>query len=200
MNIPKTADDFYSKELTFKGELARLRSILLSTGLTETIKWGIPVYCFGKENVVGCCEFNHHFGLWFYQGALLQDEHQKLINANEASTKAMRQWRMTSMEEIDEQLIKHYLIESIENFKIGNKITPKKQQPLVLPEELYQLLLHQPDLKDCFELFNLTKKREFCEYIESAKRIETKIARLQKITPLILQGIGLNDRYRNSKK
>ena len=99
----------------------------------------------------------------------------------------------------DDQLIKHYLLESIENFKIGNKITPKKKQPLILPEELYQLLLHQPDLKDCFELFNLTKKREFCEYIESAKRIETKIARLQKITPMILQGIGLNDRYRNSK-
>lgn len=44
--------------------------------------------------------------------------------------------------------------------------------------------------------FELSKQREFAAYISSAKRAETRQARLQKIIPLILNKIGLNDKYR----
>lgn len=198
MITTNNADDFFNSDLHFKKELQTLRKLLLKSGLTETIKWGIPVYCYGKDNLVGCCEFKNHFGLWFYQGALLADFEKKLMNANEGTTKAMRQWRMNSLTDIDETLILQYIYESIENFKNGKKITATKHKPLLIPDELHQLLIHHPQLNSNFESFNLTRKREFCEYIESARRLETKLARLQKITALIQQGIGLNDKYRTS--
>jgi uncharacterized protein YdeI (YjbR/CyaY-like superfamily) len=42
----------------------------------------------------------------------------------------------------------------------------------------------------------LSKKRDFAEYIEVAKRAETKAQRLEKIIPMIRDGRGLNDRYK----
>ena len=46
---------------------------------------------------------------------------------------------------------------------------------------------------------NLRKglQREYAEYIAAAKRDETKLLRLQKILPMIMTGVGLNDKYRS---
>ena len=46
---------------------------------------------------------------------------------------------------------------------------------------------------------NLTryKQRKYCEHIVTAKREATKTSRLEKIKPMILQGVGLHDKYKN---
>ena len=41
------------------------------------------------------------------------------------------------------------------------------------------------------------KQREYAEYIQTAKQDATKQTRLEKITPMILKGVGLNDKYKN---
>jgi uncharacterized protein YdeI (YjbR/CyaY-like superfamily) len=41
------------------------------------------------------------------------------------------------------------------------------------------------------------KQREYCEYISEAKRDATKLKRLEKIIPMIIEGVGLNDKYKN---
>lgn len=193
----KTADDFFNQELKYSKELHLLRSILLKSGLTETIKWGIPLYCLNRENIVGTCEFKNHFGLWFYQGALLVDKSKKLINANEENTQALRQWRMNSMADIDEQLILQYVHESIENFKSGNKIKPRTDKPLTIPAELSQALSKNSIAHTNFENMSKGKKREYAEFIETVKQAKTKLARLEKIIPLIEKNTGLNDKYRS---
>ena len=192
----KSPDDFFSQKLQFSSELLKLRKIILHSGLEETIKWGIPCYCFEKHNVVALCEFKSYFGLWFYQGALLNDERKKLINANEESTKALRQWRMNSMDDIDEQLILSYIHESIENFKIGNIILPERDKEISVPMELQAVMNQNKELKSNFDKLTKTKKRDYCEYISSAKRLETKQQRIEKIIPMITNGVGLNDKYK----
>lgn len=191
-----SADQYYDSTVKYTEELKTLRSIFLKSGLVETIKWGAPVYQFNGENVVATCEFKNHFGIWFYQGALLTDHQNKLINASPEKTKALRQWRMTGKLDIDEPQILQFIYESIENFKQGKKITADRNKPLEIPVELKSFLENNKEHASQFDGLNLTKKREFCEYIESAKRLETKIARLSKIGPMILEGIGLNDKYR----
>jgi uncharacterized protein YdeI (YjbR/CyaY-like superfamily) len=44
--------------------------------------------------------------------------------------------------------------------------------------------------------FKPFKQREFAEYVGSAKRENTKQKRLEKIMPLILKNVGLNDKYK----
>ncbi|MCF8413307.1 MAG: DUF1801 domain-containing protein [Melioribacteraceae bacterium] len=107
--------------------LVRLRKIILETGLEETVKWGLPTYTYDNKNICGIGAFKSYAGIWFFNGALLKDKHQKLINAQEGKTVAMRQWRFSSIQELDEKLITEYIIEAIENQKAGRKINPVKK-------------------------------------------------------------------------
>ena len=114
-------------------ELTSLRGMIRSTDLVETLKWGFPVYTIGGKNVVGLASFKSYVGLWFFQGALLKDTARKLINAQEGRTKAMRQWRLSSLSEIDEKLVKTYLKEAIDNQKAGREVKPEKRKQRLSP-------------------------------------------------------------------
>ncbi len=89
----KTVDDYIEAAEPWQDELIRLRKILRSTDLEETVKWGAPCYTHDGKNVVGMASFKSYVGLWFHQGALLGDKKKVLINAQEGKTKALRQWR-----------------------------------------------------------------------------------------------------------
>ena len=184
------------KQTDYREELEKLRGILLDAGLEETIKWGAPTYTYQGKNVVGIGAFKSYFGLWFFQGALLEDKKKKLVNAQEGVTKAMRQWRFESAKEIDEKLIKEYIKESVHNIDQGREIKAVRKKPLSLPPELQQALKKSKKLENSFNGFSLSKRRDFAEYISSAKRDETKHKRLEKIIPMILEGVGLNDKYK----
>ncbi len=189
-------DDFISHFPEWKNELKKLRSLLLTTELTETIKWGMPVYTINGKNVVGLGAFKSYVGIWFYQGVFLKDKKKKLINAQEGKTKAMRQWRFPSLDEIDDQSILEYVEEAIQNQKDGKEIKPAKNKTLILPKELTTYFSKNINIKNAFDKFTLGKKREFAKYISEAKREGTKLKRLEKIAPMILAGQGLNDKYK----
>jgi uncharacterized protein YdeI (YjbR/CyaY-like superfamily) len=52
------------------------------------------------------------------------------------------------------------------------------------------------NLKAAFDKLSPFKQKDFIEHITSAKREETKKARLEKIKLMIREGIGLNDKYK----
>ncbi|MBC8147713.1 MAG: YdeI/OmpD-associated family protein [Bacteroidetes bacterium] len=199
MKSLRSVEDYIESTGNWKKSLWLLREIILSTELSESLKWGAPIYTFNYKNLVGIAAFKSYAGLWFHQGALLIDKEKKLINAQEGVTKALRQWRFSSFEEIqkESQTIKEYIEEAILNQKQGKSIKPSKDKPLIIPDELNELFKSSPNLIVCFDSFSKSKKREFAEYISEAKLIETKQKRIDKITPLILKGIGLNDKYLN---
>lgn len=188
--------EYIGKKSAWSEELKKVRSILTQLPLEETIKWGAPYYMNNGKNIVGMAAFKNYFGIWFMQGALLKDEKKVLINAQEGKTTALRQWRFSSMDEIDADLIKTYVIEAIENEQQGKKIKPQKK-PLVIPELLQKALDANQELKEKYEAFTLGKKRDYADYISEAKREATKQSRLEKIVPMILSGVGLYDKYKN---
>jgi len=134
----------------------------------------------------------------FFQGCFLTDKEEVLENAQEGKTQAMRQWRFNELGEIDTILIKQYVLEAIKNSEEGRELKAKKNtKPIIIPKEL-QLELDKNDrLKETFNEFTLSKQREFINYISEAKRVATKEKRLEKIIPMILNGIGLYDKYKN---
>lgn len=166
------------------------------TELQETTKWGGPVYVCNGQNVLSLAAFKAHVSLWFFDGVFLKDEKGVLKNSQEGKTKAMRQWKFTSKDEMDDTLILSYIQEAIQNAKDGKKHKPEKNKPLVLPEALSTALQSDKALGEAFDRLNLTQKREFAALISSAKREATKKARLEKIKPMILAGTGWNDKYR----
>jgi uncharacterized protein YdeI (YjbR/CyaY-like superfamily) len=178
-------------------ELDLLKSIIAKTELVETIKWGAPVYTINNKNVLGTGGFKTHVALWFWNGVFLKDAKKVLINANEGVTKGLRQWRFTSKADIakNEKAILQYMLEAIENEKAGKSIKPEKKETVI--SEFFQKALDEDKkFAAAFLAFTPFKQREYLEYIDTAKREETKIARLEKIKSMVLDGIGLNDKYR----
>ena len=193
----KTVDDYIESSTEWKDCLIHLRKILNSTKLDETVKWGAPCYTFDGKNVVGIGAFKAYCGLWFYQGALLADEENVLINAQEGKTKAMRQWRFKNKKEIKSRSIKAYITEAISLVQSGKEIKPNRSKPVVIPPELQTAFRSNKKLHNCFKEMTPGKQREYADYIADCKREETKTKRLEKIMPMILDKQGLNDKYRN---
>jgi uncharacterized protein YdeI (YjbR/CyaY-like superfamily) len=160
------------------------------------MKWGFPVYTSNGKNIAGAGSFSSYFGIWFFQGALLSDPLAVLTNAQEGKTKAMRQWRMTNIDQLQKDQIHAYLHEAIENEKKGLKIKPFHSKQLEMPEVLEKELEKDYSLSTSFGAFPPYKQREFADYINQAKRNATKLSRLEKILPMIREGIGLGDKYR----
>ena len=193
----KEVTEYIDKQDFWKEELVLLRSILNELPLVEDIKWGIPAYIFNGKNILGMSAFKNYVGLWFHQGVFLKDKANLLINAQENKTKALRQMRFTSIAEIDQKLVKNYVLEAIENCKAGKEIKPTKNtKPVVLPSELKLILNSNKALKVAFYKLTLSKQREYAEYISTAKRENTKNIRIEKIIPLIKGGKALNDKYK----
>ena len=194
--MAKTPEGYITKQSeSNQAILNKLRFIVGTTELVEKMKWGIPTYCLENKNIVGIGGFKGYAGLWFFNGSFLDDKLNVLINAQEGKTKGMRQWRFQTLEEVDEDAIRKYILEAIKNQKEGKEVKPERKA-LVIPDKLKEALASDTQLSEQFELLSLTRKREFAEYITEAKREATQLSRLSKIIPMILEGIGLNDKYR----
>lgn len=198
MKNHRTVESYIESHEEWTEELQLLRSIMLSTSLEETIKWGFPVYMVDKKNVIGLGAFKSYIGIWFYQGVFLLDHHKVLINAQEDKTRGLRQWRFNTVKEIDSNLVKLYVEEAIQNQKQGKEIKVIKtdSKDLVIPDMLKNAMSQDSILADKFEALTFFKQKEFTEYLDSAKREATQERRLVKIIPMILSGIGLHDKYR----
>jgi uncharacterized protein YdeI (YjbR/CyaY-like superfamily) len=177
-------------------ELDLLKSIIRSTGLTETIKWGTEVYTHNGKNIVAVVGLKNYFSLWFYNGVFLEDKHKVLVSAKDGNTKALRHWQFSTKKDINEKLIKEYIREAIKNEDEGRVWKPQKAAAVELPELLVAALKKNKTIKAAFEKLTPGKQKEYIEHINSAKREETKKERMEKITPLILEGKGLNDKYK----
>lgn len=195
MQKAKSVDDYYANT-PWHDEIARIRKILLATPLTEELKWGAPCYTFDGQNVVGVASFKSYFGLWFHQGALLRDEANVLINAQKGTTKALRQWRMSSAADIKVGVVKSYVKEAIQLVKDGRKIEPARNKPVVVPPELKTAFNKNAKAAKAFDKLRMGLQREYANYITDAKQSATKTRRIEKILPMIVSGNGLNDKYR----
>ncbi len=192
----KSVDAYIESAEYWQEELRELRKILRSTKLEETTKWGGPCYTFDGKNVVGLGAFRSYFGLWFFQGVLLKDDRQVLINAQSGRTKAQRQWRFTSRADIKPRVITAYVNEAIALVAEGRVIKADRSKPVIVPLELNAVLVKNKKAKTAFEAMGRGKQREYAEYVTDAKREATQARRLEKILPMIVAGRGLNDKYR----
>jgi len=161
------------------------------------VKWGAPTYTYDGKNLIAIGGFKHHFGLWFFQGALLADKKKLLVNAQQGKTKAMRQMRFESATEINQKAIEAYIKEAIGLVKKGVEIKPERKKVMAMPEELEAAFRKQRKAKASFDKLTPGRQREYAEYVATAKQDATRLRRVEKILPMIEAGVGLHDKYRN---
>ena len=193
MMNPKV-DFYFNKAKQWKAEYEKLREIMLSTGLTEELKWGVPCYTYKGTNVVLIHGFKGYCALFFHKGVLLNDAKKILIQQTE-NVQSARQIRFTSLNEIikQEKTIKAYVFEAVEVEKAGLKVEMKKTAEFTLPEEFETKLNKMPALKKAFYALTPGRQRSYLLHFSSAKQAKTRESRIEKYIPQILSGKGLDD-------
>ena len=190
-------DWFFEKDTKWKKEYQELRNIILNCTLVEELKWGVPCYTFNKSNIVLIHGFKNYCALLFHKGALLKDTDNILIQQTE-NVQSARQLRFTTLQEIIDlkPTIKAYIFEAIEVEKAGLEVKMKKTSQFKMTEELQQAFKDNPELEAAFYELTPGRQRGYLLYFAQAKQSKTRASRIEKSTPKIFQGKGLNDHYK----
>lgn len=187
-------DDYFAKLKTWGAELVELRAIVLGAGLTEAWKWRAPCYTLDGANVAILHHFKESCGIGFFKGALLKDPKGLLVKPGENS-QAARVVRFTDVAEIvkNKPALRALIKNAIEVEAAGLKVERDKDTPLELPEELEARFEDDPALQAAFEALTPGRRRAYAMHFAAAKQSTTRVARIDKCAPRILDGKGLND-------
>ncbi len=187
-------DWYFDKEGKWQDAVKQLRKVILDCGLTEELKWGCPCYTFQNKNIVLIHDFKEYCALLFFKGSLLKDSDNILVQQTE-NVQAGRQIRFTNMQEILKKvsILKAYIFEAIEVEKSGLKVPLKKTSAYTIPEEFQHKLNENKALKTAFKSLTPGRQRGYILYFSAPKQSKTRAVRIEKYTPTILNGKGLND-------
>lgn len=196
MNRTNPKVDFYfNKAGKWQEEIEKLRTIALDCDLTEELKWGVPCYTFQESNIVLIHVFKKYCAFLFMKGVLLKDPLGILIQQTK-NVQSARQIRFTDVEEIEEMahILKATIQEAIEVEKAGLEVEFKETAAFTMPEEFQQKVDEMPALKTAFETLTPGRQRGYLLHFSGAKQSKTRMSRVEKCIPKILNGKGLNDR------
>ena len=189
-----TVEELIEKSKNWREELTKLRSIVLSCGLTEEVKWYQPCYSFNGTNLIILGSFKEYCGMNFFKGVLLKDE-KKILQKIGENTQSAKIVKFTNIQQINdlESNLKDYIKEMIELEKSGAKVTFKKIEEQKLPEELEEMFNQDKDFENAFKALTPGRQRAYLLHFSSAKQSSTRIARIEKAKPQIFAGKGLNE-------
>lgn len=176
--------------------LKTLRAIVLDFGLVEETKWGVPCYTFRAENILIISAFRDYCAISFFKGALLNDI-KKILEKPGPHSQAVRLIKFTDTTKIEaiETDIRAYIYEAIEVEKLGLKIHFKKY-PDAIPEELEVKFEEDSIFRTAFEALTPGRQRGYVIYFSAPKQSKTRQSRIEKSIEKILNGKGLNDKYK----
>lgn len=188
-------DAFMERAKNWQEEFALLREILLASGLEEDLKWGQPCYTLEGRNVVLMHGFKEYCALLFFKGALLKDPKGILVQQTE-NVQSARQVRFTSPAQITKlkSTLKSYVAEAIKVEQSGEKVEFKKTTEFAVPEEFQRALNQDAALRNAFGELTPGRQRAYLLHFSSAKQSKTRESRIEKCMPLILDGLGLDDK------
>lgn len=202
MAKPKNIDEYLAR---LEGHMAkpilvRVRKIINDTApqIEEKIKWGSPSFEH-QGLMMSMLAFKDRAAVWFHKGVLFDDP-KNLLEATAETTKSMRKYIISSMEDLDEEGLRGLVKEAVAKNESGEEVermgeaTDKIEQSEMLDQALAKDKNAQA--AKTYNALAPYKKREYAEHIESAKQQATKQRRLKKSLERLEQGLGLNDKYR----
>lgn len=176
-----------------KAICTELRKIILNAveGITEDWKWGPNYYYEGM--VCGYAGFKQHVKLTFFNGNAMKDA-KSLFNHcvdNEFS----RSIKFTDIQQIDAKILAAYVKESAMINKAGYK-REVKNKTLEIPDYFIAALKKDKTANKFFDELSYSCKKEYVEWISSAKKEETRNTRIEKALQMLSSGTKMNDKYK----
>jgi uncharacterized protein YdeI (YjbR/CyaY-like superfamily) len=186
-------DRSFSDARLWRQEAYDLRQILLECGLTEELKWGKPCYSCDGKNICIIQRMKGFLALLFFKGALLKDP-DDILEAQGPNSHNGYRMRFTGVQDVARvaKSLKAYIREAIEVEKTGLKM--KQATDLEYPEELIAKFHEDPAFQSAFDKLTPGRKRGYILYFSDAKQSKTRVSRIDKYRPNILNGKGLQER------
>jgi uncharacterized protein YdeI (YjbR/CyaY-like superfamily) len=174
--------------------LLRLRYLLLDSGLTETLKWGVACYTHQGKNVILLGAFKDTCMISFLRGALLSDQ-EKILELPGEHSNAGRIIRFRSAQEVAalEDTLRAYIQEAIVIEEQGLKVPSKSVDQYPMPEELTEKFAEFSGLETAFRALTPGRQKGYLIFFSQPKQSATRHARILKCAGKILEGKGLND-------
>lgn len=195
--VDEKIEAYLDRHEKWREQLGKMRELLNDTALEETVKWGAPTWTLDGKIVASIAGFKQHCAIWFHQGVFLSDPHGHLVNAQEGETKALRQWRFAEGERVPVGQMRATIKEAIANQREGKTIKPAVKKTLTLPPDLQEALSRDAHLQEAFEALTPGRQRAYADHVGAAKQEKTRQKRIATISPMILAGVGLHDKYRD---
>jgi uncharacterized protein YdeI (YjbR/CyaY-like superfamily) len=189
-----TVSKIHGKEKRWSAEFAALRQLCLASGLNEELKWGQACYDLNGGKVVLIHGFKEYCALLFMKGALLKDRKGILVQQTK-NVQSARQIRFTSPADINKQktAVAAYINEAVAVEKSGAKVQMKGVADYEMPAEFLKRLDDDPELAEAFHALTPGRQKGYLLHFAGAKQCATRAARVDKHTPRILRGLGLDD-------
>jgi uncharacterized protein YdeI (YjbR/CyaY-like superfamily) len=180
---------------TWQAELEALRPVLLGAGLDEKFKWYKPCYTHGGSNVVIFQPFKELCALMFFKGALLEDPDGMLKEQGENTRSALRlEFRCVADVTAAKRTIAALVQDAIRVEQAGlSAFEHARADDGPYPEELGMLLDEDPALRDAWDRLTPGRRRGWLLHFNGAKQSKTRVARIERATPRILEGFGMHD-------
>ena len=160
-------------------------------GAEETLKWGVPHFTLGGQNLAGMAAFKSHatFGFW-------RDEEVTGSPRNPGAMGSMG--RLASLADLPgDEAMADYIRKAAALCAEGKpkRAAPKPKAALDLPGDLGVALKANAAAQGHWDAFSPGKRRDYIEWVLEAKREETRVKRIETIVAQVAEGKGRNWKY-----
>lgn len=161
-------------------------------GSQETLKWGVPHFVLGGQNLAGMAAFKDHatFGFW-------RDEEVTGSPRNKGAMGSMG--RLASLTDLpDDKMMAEYIEKAAALCAEGKpkRQAPKPKAALDLPGDLGAALKANAAAQGHWDAFSPGKRRDYIEWVLEAKREETRVKRIETIVGQVAEGKDRNWKYK----
>ena len=174
--------------------LRELRRLCLEAGLSETVKWGHPCYMHAGRNIAIIGAFRDDFRLSFFNAALMRDPNRVLERQGPNTQHPdMMRFVDNGQPAAMAATVGAFLSEAAGYAQAG--IKPQREpSDNDLPDELVDALDADPQLAEAFTRLTPGRRKSWAIVVRSAKKPETRIARIAAARDRILAGKGATER------
>jgi uncharacterized protein YdeI (YjbR/CyaY-like superfamily) len=192
--MDELVDDYALTLDRWRPEFEALRPQLNATELVEEFKWRKPCYTCDGSNIVIFQPFKAMCALLFVAGRLLDDPEGLLREQGRHTQRSLR-LEFRSMDDVRavEPHLAGFVQQAIANERAGLTIPRKDTSEYDMPEELLMRFEEDPHFFEAFDALTPGRQRGYLLHFGDARKPETRIARIDRCTPRILDGLGMHD-------
>lgn len=172
----------------------RARMHQLCPNIAETIKWSMPFFVHDGLLLANMAAFKAHASFGFWRGSALTEP--------KAGEGMGHLGKLTSVDDLpDEEHFAAMVQEAVAliaagDGKIKRGVRPTKPE-LPVPDALAEALAAEPLAAATFAAFAPSCRRDYCEWIDEAKREETRAKRVAEAIGWLREGKKRHWRYEN---